>query len=85
MSGPAKELEKLVLAGDLLHGGNAVMRWMASNVAVETDSAENIKPSKKKSSDRIDGIVGLVMALGRAMCVDEDPYSDHGVLTLDTL
>ena len=39
------------------------MRWMASNVSLETDAADNWKPSKKKSTERIDGIVALIMAL----------------------
>ena len=86
MSTPTKELEKLVLAGDMLHAGNPVLRWMASNVSVETDSAENIKPSKKKSTERIDGIVALIMAIGRAINTEtDDPYADRGVLTMETL
>src|ERR1051325_8293175 len=40
---------------------------MASNVAVETDAAGNLKPSKNKSTERIDDIVAMVMALGRLM------------------
>ncbi len=67
MSGPTKELEKLVISGKLRHGDNPVLRWMASNVSVETDAAGNLKPSKKKSTERIDGIVATIMALGRAM------------------
>ena len=35
---------------------------MASNVAVETDAAGNLKPSKKKSTERIDGIVLAIIA-----------------------
>ena len=34
-------------------------------MAVETDAADNLKPSKKKSTERIDGIVAAIMALGR--------------------
>jgi len=41
---------------------------LASNVSLETDAAENWKPSKKKSRERIDGIVGLIMGLERATC-----------------
>lgn len=67
MSSPTKELESLVLAGKLRHGGNPVLRWCAGNVSVEQDAAENLKPSKKKSVERIDGVVAAVMALGRAM------------------
>jgi phage terminase large subunit-like protein len=38
---------------------------MAGNVEVETDGAGNQKPSKAKSSERIDGIVGLTMGIAR--------------------
>ena len=67
MSGPTKEWEKLVVSGKLRHGGHPVLRWMASNVSVDSDAAGNLKPSKKKSTERIDGIVAGVMALGRAL------------------
>jgi len=67
MTAPTKELEKLVISGKLRHGGHPVLRWMASNVAVETDAAGNLKPSKKKSTERIDGITAAIMALGRAL------------------
>lgn len=66
MSGPAKELEKLVLSRRLLHGGNPVLRWNAANVAIQKDAAENIKPVKDKSTGRIDGIVATIMGLARA-------------------
>ena len=39
---------------------------MASNVAVKQDPAGNVKPDTSQSADRIDGIVALVMAIGRA-------------------
>jgi phage terminase large subunit-like protein len=67
MSAPAKELEKLVIGKRLRHGNNPVMAWMASNVTIEQDAAGNIKPSKNKSTEKIDGIVSLVMAIGRAI------------------
>ena len=67
MSGPSKRLEKLVLARQLDHGGHPVMAFCARNVAVETDAADNIKPSKKNSRERIDGIVGAVMGIGAEM------------------
>ncbi|MBI5289268.1 MAG: hypothetical protein HY873_09905, partial [Chloroflexi bacterium] len=66
MTAPTKEWEKLILCRKLRHGGNPVLRWMAGNVAVETDAAGNLKPSNKKSTERIDGIVAGIMALGRA-------------------
>ena len=45
---------------------------MASNVAVDLDAAGNLKASKKKSTERIDGIVATIMALGRTM-LQSDP------------
>lgn len=65
LSAPSKQLENWVVAGKLLHGGHPVLSWQASNVAIQQDSAAgNIKPSKHKSTERIDGIVSLVMAIG---------------------
>jgi len=83
MSPACTELEKLLLAKKLAHSANPVLRWMAGNVAVEMDSAGNVKPSKKKSSEKIDGIVAILEAIGRAR-VTEPPkrsyYEDHDTL-----
>jgi len=65
MSAPAKELEKLVADGKLLHGGHPVLRWMASNVAIRYGPDGQIKPDRQRSREKIDGIIALVMALGR--------------------
>ena len=83
MTAPTKELEKLVISGKLHHGGHPVLRWMASNVAVETDAAGNLKPSKKKSTERIDGVVATIMALGRSMKQEQEyvsVYENRGVI-----
>jgi phage terminase large subunit-like protein len=45
---------------------------MAANVAVAQDPAGNIKPAKDKSTERIDGIVALIMAIGRAPVAQEE-------------
>jgi phage terminase large subunit-like protein len=79
MSSPAKELEKLVIGGQLQHGGNPVLRWMASNVSVSMDAAGNIKPAKDKSTERIDGIVALIMAIGCAgVGTGNSVYNERG-------
>ena len=67
MSPPTKEFYKLLMEGKIIHGGNPVLRWMAGNVVVETDPAENIKPTKAKSPEKIDGIVASIMALDRCI------------------
>lgn len=66
LSAPAKELERLVLANAFHHGGHPLLRQHAKVVAVETDAAGNIKPSKQHSTQRIDGMSGFVSALGIA-------------------
>ena len=43
------------------------MAWMAGNVVVDTDPAGNIKPTKAKSPEKIDGIVAAIMALDRCI------------------
>lgn len=72
MNAPTKRLEELVLSGRLVHGDHPVLRWMAGNVSIEKDAADNWKPSKKKSMERIDGIVATIMGLARADAADEE-------------
>lgn len=65
MSAPTKELMRLIMAQKIAHAGNPVLRWMAENVVVVSDSAGNIKLDKGKSREKIDGMVALVMAVDR--------------------
>jgi phage terminase large subunit-like protein len=67
MSQPTKELMRLIKAQRLAHGGQPVLRWMADNLVVSTDASDNLKPDKKKSREKIDGMVALVMGLARAI------------------
>lgn len=83
MNEPAKEFERLVISGNLAHGGHPVLRWNAANVCVVQDEHENLKATKKHSTGRIDGIVASIMALGRAMLAEkESVYETRGILTL---
>lgn len=84
MTAPTKEVERLLLAGKLRHGGNPVLRWMAANVSVRTDPAGNLKPDKEKSTERIDGIVAMTMAVGRALVNDDgrSVYEDRGLMVI---
>jgi phage terminase large subunit-like protein len=74
-----RELEKAILEHKLRHGGHPILRWMAGNVEVETDAAGNQKPSKRLSSERIDGMVALDMAVGRWMVHVEEVEADVAV------
>ena len=67
MSPASKEFYKLMMEGKIIHGGHPVMRWMAGNVVIDTDPAGNIKPTKARSPEKIDGIVAAIMALDRCI------------------
>jgi len=85
MSSPTKELMKLVLEERLAHGGNEPLAWMADNVTVRTDPAGNVKPDKEKSTEKIDGIVALIMALDRAIKGGDggaSPYDTRGIIVI---
>jgi phage terminase large subunit-like protein len=82
MSGPIKELERIYMSGRLAHGGHKVLRWMATNVVATHDPAENVKFDRDRSTEKIDGMVALAMALGRAIASHEDDTIDEGFVAL---
>ena len=84
MSPPSKELYKLLMEGSIIHGGNPVLRWMAGNVVMRQYPAGNIKPDKEKSTEKIDGIVALIMGLDR--CIrnagsSASVYDERGIIS----
>ena len=80
MTAPTKELLTLILDQRLAHGGHPVLRWMASNAAAKQDPSGNIKLDKSKSTEKIDGIVALAMAIGRAMLEPPDRFVEGELL-----
>lgn len=84
MSGPTKDFYRLLMEGKIVHGGHPVLRWMAGNVVVDTDPAGNIKVTKAKSKEKIDGIVAAIMALDRCIRNQTEPqgsvYDERGLL-----
>lgn len=84
MSPPTKELMKITLEKKIAHGGHPVLSWMMDNVYVRTDPAGNIKPDKEKSTEKIDGVVALIMALDRAIRkeIKENIYEKRGMRSL---
>lgn len=83
MSGPTKDFYRLLMEGQIIHGGHPVLRWMAGNVVVDTDPAGNIKVTKAKSKEKIDGIVAAIMALDRCIRNQTEPqgsvYDERGL------
>ncbi len=80
MSLPSKEFEADVLDGLVDAAGNPLLAWMASNVVVYRDGPDNIKPVKKKSRGRIDGIVAAIMCRKLATLDTAGPAEDPVVV-----
>jgi phage terminase large subunit-like protein len=88
LSEPTKELLSAVVSHKISHGGHPVLRWMADCLSIRQDENDNIrpvKPDRKKSSKRIDGIVAAIIAMSRLIVkTDKGPsvYETRGLLTL---
>jgi phage terminase large subunit-like protein len=60
-----------------------VLNWNIANTIIDQDAAGNIKPNKRKSTEKIDGTVALVMGLARATLHGGDAdsvYDERGLL-----
>ena len=75
MSPPTKRFYELLREGKMVHGAHPVLRGMAGNVVVDTDPAGNIKVTKRRSPDKVDGIVAAIMALDRCIRHEENTGS----------
>lgn len=85
LSPPTKELQKRVLGRRIRHGGNPVLRWNADNLMVVRDATDNLKPDKQKSTQRIDGMLALIMSIDRATRHEgggSSVYNERGLITL---
>ena len=72
-----QEIDRAYRAGDLVHGGDPVLRWCASNLLPRYDANMNMAPDKKRSPDKIDDMAALYMATGVALgAVDEGNFDD---------
>jgi phage terminase large subunit-like protein len=75
MNGACKELERMVLERRIAHGGNAVARWMAGNVVAEQNQDDLIRPSRKRSNEKIDGLVSLLFCIQRLLVAEAQPVA----------
>lgn len=85
LSPPTKELERLVIGGRIRHGNHPVLNWCADNAVAAVDPAGNVKLSKQKSTEKIDGMAALVNAIAAATSggeSGESVYNDRGIIIL---
>lgn len=86
MTSPCKRLLEMVLRGEVAHGGNPVLRWMASNVIVTPAPTGLLRVDKAKAREKIDGISATLNALARGMVATSDSkrtasaiYEERGI------
>ncbi|QZE15364.1 hypothetical protein K4L44_05895 [Halosquirtibacter laminarini] len=72
MSEPTKELERIIYKGEADLMSDPVKHWMFRNVVVYKDINENVKADKKRSRDKIDGVITDIIAIGCSMAGAED-------------
>lgn len=80
LSDPMKEFEAMVMSGRLEHGANPAMDWMIGNLCVKRDDNGNIQPSKKKSTNKIDGPVATFTGMARALATGEGKKAWDGTV-----
>lgn len=86
MSAPMKEMEKLIVSRGLRHGNNPVLTWNIHNLVATRDPAGNMKPDKRRSREKIDGAVAMIMGIDRATRHDPEAlasvYDERGIRSL---
>lgn len=73
MSEPMKELDALIRSGRIIHCGDPVLEWAIGNTTGALDKKDNVFPNKETPANKIDPVVGAIMAIGRAMLKDDSP------------
>lgn len=60
------------MSGRLHHDNNPVLRWCASNIVARKDENLNMAPDKRRSADKIDWMITLIMSIGLIVANSED-------------
>lgn len=82
MSPALRDTESALLNQKVRHGNHPVLTMCAANAVVTSDPAGNRKLNKSKAAGRIDGMIGLVMALGIAPLDEPETSIDDWLASL---
>jgi phage terminase large subunit-like protein len=85
LSAPSKVLERAVIGRNVRYGRNPVLEWMADEVETVSDGADNIKPIKpdrRKSTKRIDGIAAVIDGIYAWLHAPEEEEEPGGLVFL---
>jgi len=64
MNEPCRKLEAMINNKEFFHGTNPVLEWMNNNAMAVTNNSGQMRIDKNKSTDKVDGMVALAMAIG---------------------
>ncbi len=64
---PLSEFRQAIEEGRVTHDGNRLLRWCIGNAMAVQDRQDHWMLTKRDSSDKIDPVVAVIMALWRAM------------------
>jgi phage terminase large subunit-like protein len=67
LSEAIKRLLSLIVSGQLCHGNEEILSWMASNLVVRPVAGGFVRLDKDMSAEKIDGIAALVMGIDGAV------------------
>jgi len=78
------KLSELLGKRELAHNSNPALAWEAGNLMVRMDANGNMAPDKKRSKEKIDGMVALLEALGFLVVTQESGsvYDTRGLVRL---
>lgn len=79
---PTREFSVAMAEGRIVHGGNPLLAWAAANTIAKKDASDLIMPDKRRSREKIDPIVAVIMALSEALFAERKGasfYDDNEV------
>ena len=87
VSEPTKEVQRLIEGAEVDLMRNPVLNWMFGNVILYKDNNENIRVSKGKSKNKIDGVAAFIDAVGGYMSLNDKSnrgsiYTRHTLRTI---
>lgn len=85
LAGPMKELDRAYLSGQFDHGGDEMLTWCASNVVARPDHNDNLVPSKRLSSEKIDDYAALLNAIAVSRAAETPTVSVYETRGLTVL
>lgn len=77
-------VERAYMRKKLVHGGDPVLQWCASNLVPRYDANMNKAPDKRRSPEKIDDMVALIMAIGVSQSDETLPVigADYELVTV---